>query len=175
MQRSDLEHVIRASGDIAGDTEIVVIGSQSILGQFPDASVRLLASMETDVYPRNKPDLADRIDGAIGEGSRFHEQNGYYAQGVGPETATLPRGWEGRLIEINNQNTNGITGLCLEVHDLAISKLVAGRTKDIEFIQELVRQDMVDQAILKKRLAATKLSEAGVAQIELRIAALFST
>lgn len=51
MQRSDLEHVIRASGDIAEDDEIIVIGSQSILGQFPNASARLLTSMETDVYP----------------------------------------------------------------------------------------------------------------------------
>ena len=35
MQRSELEHIIRASGDVAQDDEIVIIGSQSILGQFP--------------------------------------------------------------------------------------------------------------------------------------------
>ena len=52
MRRSELEHIIRASGDIAQDNEIVVIGSQSILGQFPDAPVRLLVSMEMDVYPK---------------------------------------------------------------------------------------------------------------------------
>ncbi|MGQ0752176.1 MAG: hypothetical protein ACT4PS_16750 [Betaproteobacteria bacterium] len=37
MKRSELEHLIRAAGRIAGDPEIVVIGSQAILGQFPDA------------------------------------------------------------------------------------------------------------------------------------------
>ena len=82
MRRSELEHIIRASGDIAQDDEIIIIGSQAILGQFPDAPVRLLTSMETDVYPRNKPALADKVDGAIGEGSPFHEEFGYYAQGV---------------------------------------------------------------------------------------------
>lgn len=80
MQRSELEHIIRASGDVARDDEIVIIGSQSILGQFPDAPTRLLVSMEADVYPNHKPELADRVDGAIGEGSAFHELNGYYAQ-----------------------------------------------------------------------------------------------
>jgi hypothetical protein len=37
MKRSELEHLIRAAGSIANDSEIVVIGSQAILGQFPDA------------------------------------------------------------------------------------------------------------------------------------------
>lgn len=37
MKRSELEHLIRAAGSIADDAEIVVIGSQSILGQFPNA------------------------------------------------------------------------------------------------------------------------------------------
>ncbi len=131
MQRSELEHIIRASGDVAQDDEIVIIGSQSILGQFPNAPMRLLVSMEADVYPKHNPELADRIDGAIGEGSSFHELHGYYAQGVGPETAKLPSGWKDRLVVIKNENTNGIAGLCLEVHDLAVSKFVAGRSKDL--------------------------------------------
>ncbi len=157
MQRSELEHIIRASGDISQDDEIVIIGSQSILGQFPDAPIRLLASMEADVYPKHNPDLADKVDGAIGEGSSFHEQHGYYAQGVGPETAVLPDGWKDRVIVVKNENTNGIAGLCLQVHDLAISKFVAGRYKDLEFIQELIRHEMVKKNVLFTRLAETKL------------------
>lgn len=82
MTRSELEHIIRAAGAIAKDDEIVVIGSQSVLGQFPKAPVALLASMEADVYPRNHPERADLIDGSIGEDSRFHETYGYYARGV---------------------------------------------------------------------------------------------
>ena len=103
MQRSELEHIIRASGDVAKDDEIVIIGSQSILGQFPDAPMRLLVSMEADVYPKNHPELADRVDAAIGEGSSFHELHGYYAQGVGPETAVLPSGWKDRVIIVKNE------------------------------------------------------------------------
>jgi len=157
MRRSELEHLIRAAGTIAGDREIVVIGSQAILGQFPDAPPALCRSMEGDLYPRNSPERADKVDGAIGEGSKFHEQFGYYAQGVAPDTAILPRGWRRRLVRVKNRNTGGYAGLCLEVHDLAISKYVAGREKDLEFTHELARRGMTDKRTLLKRLTATKL------------------
>lgn len=173
MKRSELEHVIRASGAIADDNELIIIGSQSILGQFPHAPAELLASMETDLYPRNKPELAELVDGSIGEGSFFHEQYGYYAQGVGPETAVLPAGWEGRLVEVNNENTNGIAGLCLEVHDLAISKYVAGRPKDMDFTRALARANMTDHRRLGRRLAKTKLSRVVRATTKARIDADF--
>jgi len=100
------------------------------------------------------------VDGAIGEGSRFHEQYGYYAQGVAPDTATLPRGWQRRLVRIENANTGGYAGLCLEVHDLAISKYAAGRGKDLEFTRELARHGMTDKKTSLKRLAATRLEAA---------------
>ncbi|MEK6210543.1 MAG: DUF6036 family nucleotidyltransferase [Pseudomonadota bacterium] len=164
MKRSDLEHLIRAAGRIAGDREIVIIGSQAILGQFPDAPLALCRSMEGDLYPKNEPELADKVDGAIGEGSRFHQQFGYYAQGVAPDTATLPRGWERRLVRIENANTGAYAGLCLEAHDLALSKYVAGRDKDLEFTRELARHGMTEKKTLLKRLTMTKL-DATIARV----------
>ncbi len=160
MRRSDLEHLIRAAGRIAGERELVIIGSQAVLGQFPDAPVALLMSMEVDLYPLSRPELADKVDGAIGEGSVFHQTHGYYAQGVGPGTATLPAGWRRRLVRVDNPNTGGYAGLCLEVHDLAISKYVAGREKGREFTRELARHGMTGRKMLLKRLAATKLDPA---------------
>jgi hypothetical protein len=175
MKRSELEHLIRAAGRIARARELVVIGSQAILGQFPDAPGALCRSMECDLYPRSKPELADKVDGAIGEGSQFHEQYGYYARGVGPDTATLPRGWQRRLLRVENANTNGYAGLCLEVHDLALSKYVAGRGKDFEFTRELARHKMTEKKTLLKRLAATKLDAALARAVRGRIERDFST
>ena len=173
MRRSELEHLIRASGDIADDDEIIIIGSQAILGQFPDAPPRLLSSMEADVYPRNYPEKADKVDGAIGEGSSFHELHGYYAQGVGKRTAVLPEDWESRLVAVNNENTNGVTGYCLEVHDLAVSKLIAMRPKDLEFVQELVRHDMLDKQTMLRRLRQTDLQKSVRTSVRTRIKSLF--
>ena len=115
------------------------------------------------------PALADKIDGAIGEGSAFHQTHGYYAQGVGPDTATLPRGWQRRLVRVDNPNTDGYAGLCLEVHDLAISKYVAGREKDREFTRALARHGLLDAATLRKRLAVTKLEPAVAKLVKARI------
>lgn len=173
MQRSDLEHLIRASGEIAGDNEIIIIGSQAILGQFPNAPVRLLMSMEADIYPKNNPEKADKVDGAIGEGSSFHELHGYYAQGVGERTAVLPRDWENRLVAVNNENTNGVTGYCLEAHDLAISKIIAQRPKDAKFVQELVRHDMIERKTMLHRLEQTDLPKPIRRNIQMRIMSLF--
>ena len=173
MRRSELEHVIRACGEIAGDDEFIIIGSQAILGQFPNAPHKFLMSMETDIYPKNMPDLADKIDGAIGEGSRFHATHGYYAQGVGPDTAILPQGWQDRLLPVKNENTNGNTGLCLEVHDLAISKLIASRSKDTEYVSALVNHEMISHGTMSQRLSGTELTNPERSRIKLRIDAMF--
>jgi len=158
MKRSELEHIIRAAGSIANDSEIVIIGSQSILGQFPNAPAPLLVSAEAGVFPMRDPQLSDLIDGSIGEGSPFPDMYGYYAQGVDDRTATLPNGWRERLIRIDNPNTVGVTGLCLEVHDLAISKYVAGREKDRVFTKELARHSMIQRAPLFARERETDIS-----------------
>ena len=65
MNRTQLEHIIRAASQISGDSEIVVIGSQAI--HATDAKLPPLAflTQEADVYPRNRPELADDIYGAI--------------------------------------------------------------------------------------------------------------
>jgi hypothetical protein len=96
MNRAQLEHIIRAAAAITNEYEIVVVGSQAILGAYPDAPEGLLESMEADVYPLHHPELSDLIDGSIGELSPFDKNFGYYAQGVGSNTAILPRGWEER-------------------------------------------------------------------------------
>lgn len=153
MNRAELEHVIRAAAEITGD-EIVVIGSQAVLGQFPDAPPSMLRSMEADLYPKNDPDRAIEIDGAIGDGSQFHETYGYYAHGVGPETPWAPIGWEARMpgLEIPplRKGTEPITAWFLEVHDLALAKLAAGREKDVEFVVEALLADIVDAGRLSR-------------------------
>ena len=170
MKRSELEHLIRAVGSIANDAEIIVIGSQSILGQFPDAPAALLVSAAADLFPKNHPQLSDLIDGSIGEGSPFHELYGYYAQGVDETTATLPGGWRKRLVKISNPNTVGVTGLCLEVHDLALSKYVAGREKDREFTSKLVKHRMIQRDTLIARERETELTPEVRKLVKARIA-----
>jgi hypothetical protein len=165
LRRAELEHVLRAAATVAEDDEIVVVGSQAILGQFPDAPDSLLVSREVDVYPRNHPERTDEIDGSLGDGSYFDSTYGYYAHAVGPETATVPTGWEQRLVAVRNANTGGATGWCLEVHDLVLSKCVAGRERDWEFVEETLLHGLADPGELRRRAADLPISPAGVERV----------
>ena len=110
MLRPQLEYIIRAAAGITGASEFVIVGSQSVLGQFPQAPDELLVSIEADVFSLRDPADNDLIDGSIGEGSPFHQTFGYYAHGVSQETAILPTGWRERLVPVRNQNRAAAPG-----------------------------------------------------------------
>jgi hypothetical protein len=157
VTREQLEHVIRAAAAITGDNEIIVIGSTSILGQFPDAPAEMLGSIEADVYPRNHPERFELID-VIGEMSRFQETFGYYADPVQHDLPKLPAGWKDRLVAVPVDGPAGrVRGLCLEVHDLVLSKYVASRAKDREFNRSAIRHGLVKRDALLGRLDTTEL------------------
>jgi hypothetical protein len=154
MNPEQLRHILRAAAAVTGEKFFVVIGSQSILGSHPDAPRSLRRSVESDTYPKDHPEKAIELDGAIGELSPFHHEFGYYAHGVAPETATLPEGWEQRLIEFKVNDPAGTIGLCLEKHDLVFSKLAAGREKDFDFIHELLRHRLVNRSKVLRLIEA---------------------
>ena len=66
MRRDQLEHIIRAAAAVTGENEFIVVGSQAILGRYPDAPAPLLISMEADLYPPAQPQMSDFIDGSLG-------------------------------------------------------------------------------------------------------------
>ena len=144
MERSELEHLLRAAGEIIGEQQFIVIGSQSILGKFPEAPEQLLRSREADFIAKNKPESTRMLE-AIGEASRFYETYGYYVDPVDSRTAVLPKDWKSRLVNLSSPSTKGVTGLCLDPHDLFISKVAAWRDKDIEFVKVMLEHRMVDQ------------------------------
>lgn len=159
MTRPQLEHVLRASAGITGADRFIVIGSQAILGQHPDAPEELLGSIEVDVFTLRSEQDANLIEGSIGEGSPFHEAFGYFAHGVAESTATLPDGWKSRLVRVDTPLTGGAVGLCLEAHDIAASKLVAAREKDLDYLRAMLKHGIVDVDVLRTRLGATPISD----------------
>jgi hypothetical protein len=57
-------------------------------------------------------------------------------------------------------------GLCLEPHDLAASKLAAGRPKNFEFVAALLREHLVDPRVVLERV--TELPIADTEKVYLR-------
>ncbi len=158
MKREDLEHLIRAAATILDEQDILVIGSQAILGSYNDAGLPadITLSVEADLGSFDDPDetKADLIHGALGELSAFHQSFGVYGDGVTTITAVLPDGWQDRLVPLTEPTGSGAVGWCLDVHDLCAAKLYAGRPKDHRFVQAAVTHRLVDPAELAARVDA---------------------
>lgn len=150
MQRSELAHVLRASSAIANETSFVLIGSQAILLLLDEPPADLLRSTEIDLYPSMHPEKADLIDGAIGALSTFHDTFGYHADGVAPETASLPPDWMTRAVF---SYVGDITAICPDLHDLTVSKCAAARDKDADYVRVLLQHKLVKLDTLLQRIA----------------------
>ena len=165
MRRDQLEHAIRTACQIINHQEIIIVGSQSILGTFRESELPPEATMsrEIDALPiaatnEETSFLADLIEGVAGEMSPFEETHGFSIDGVDLSTCVLPEGWQERLVKVSNVNTTGpsgtpqFTGWCLDKEDLCVAKAVAGRDKDRRFVAALLDSQLVDSRIISERL-----------------------
>lgn len=169
MKKQQVDHVLRAAGRITGEKRFIIIGSQSLHGKYPDLADAILRSTEVDLIAGGRASRTQWLN-AIGYLSAFHESFGYYADPVDQSTATLPKGWKGRLVNLAPGDTEGVQGLCLDPHDLAIAKYAAGREKDLIFTRELVRRRVLSEERLRSLLAQTAVSDEMRARISERIA-----
>jgi hypothetical protein len=155
VNRQQLAHLLRSACVVAHDVDVLVLGSQSILGSFDEEDLppQATASQGADIAFFDDPrrDKADEVEGAIGEMSTFHEENGVYAEGVHIEVAVLPDGWKDRLVSWDLQSSKPARPHFLDPHDLAISKLVAGRPKDYDFVLALIRSGLLDGGVIRER------------------------
>jgi hypothetical protein len=155
VTRKQLAHVLRTVARISGEREILIIGSQSILGSYPEDELpaRATGSMEVDTAFFTDPDgsKADVVDVNLGELSEFHNEFGYYPQGVSVSTGVFPAGWRDRLVAFETPETRPGRGLCLEPHDCILAKLVRFDEKDLDFAVALVRAGLISLDTLAER------------------------
>jgi hypothetical protein len=176
MRREHFNHLIAAAAQVSGEREIVVIGSQAILGSVDDPPESMLLSMEADVYPRNNPAKAEEIDASLGDGSPFQGTHGYYAHGVGPETAKAPKGWTDRLVRVEIplrvRQGAGAIALCMEPGDLVLAKCAAGRKRDWDFARDAIEANIVEFAELTSRIDDLPINQADRKHVRLMLAGI---
>jgi hypothetical protein len=159
MKKTEVEHVIRAASKICDDDEFIIIGSQSLHGKYPDLADEILMSQEVDIISKNNSKNTDFLN-TIGIDSPFHVQFGYYADPVEYSTATLPKNWKNRLVNLKTEtDTNGAKAYCLEPHDLVVAKLAAGREKDLIFIRALIIRNILVHDTVLRRISETRIPE----------------
>jgi hypothetical protein len=117
MRRDQLEHAIRTACQIVEATEVIVVGSQAILGTYLEEDLPAAATMsaEIDILPIADDNeetirLGDLIEATAGELSPFEGVHGFSIDGVDLKTSAMPDGWRHRLVKVQNATTAAPSG-----------------------------------------------------------------
>ena len=163
MTREQFNHAVRAAAAVLNTRKLLVIGSQAVHASTDAPVPAAERSMEADiaVLDADGPESANILDGSIGEMSIFHQTFGYCVREATSDTVLLPEGWRERLVPYVAPDTGGATAMCLDIHDLWLSKAAAGRDKDREFCAAVAEMGLVDPATLSARLDGMSLPEPG--------------
>ena len=164
MNRQQLEHIIEEVGRRTGLKYFYIIGAAAVLAELPEPfEAELIQTRDVDIVP-GTPDaaeedrIANQIDWVLGEGSDFEIEHQYYAQGLSRSTPQYaPADW---MLRARPVKAGAYTGLCMEIHDLALSKFGAGRPKDLEFNAALTRTGLLRKAELLRRLEQVRAEPA---------------
>jgi hypothetical protein len=145
---------------LAEDCQVIVLGSASLLASFPelgDGSEPLTATYDADLCPQPFDETtALMIHESLGESGAFHLRHGYHVDVLKEEVfETMPPGWRERLVPVP-----GVDGAwALEPHDLAATKLLVGREKDIALVHHLGLTGRVSRSVVERRLDAIPKDE----------------
>jgi hypothetical protein len=173
---NQLKAILSRASEITSQTEFYVIGSSAVLAVFESSTDPFLTrSNEADLLSlTGDPDIADKIGILMGELSPFHDTHDVYADGCTFETPTFaPDGWIDRTIAVHYPDI-GVTAHFMELHDLFLSKIGAGRPKDSEFCSALVNTQYIDREVLEERLPMIYCTESQRQNIRMRIDRLFA-
>jgi hypothetical protein len=107
--------------------------------------------MEADLVLSWTPG-GEKVEALMGLDSQFYKSFGVYVDTVSQNTSTPPRGWRRRLVPFETAATRPGRALCLDRHDLAISKLMAGRPKDFAFVLSLYQAGLLSMPTMLDRL-----------------------
>lgn len=153
MRREDLGRLFSRARDLCGETDYVVFGSLSVLGYAGEVPPRMAASIDVDAYSRNDPGRIFDLAPALGQGSAFEAEFGYYLDPISPRVATLPEGWADRLTRI--ELAPSLAAWFLEPNDAAVSKYARLEPRDREWIRPGLRAGVLSLAMLEARFAQT--------------------
>jgi hypothetical protein len=153
MKRDDLRRLFHEARRLSGETDFVVIGSLAVLGYTGDVPARMAVSIDVDAWCKSDPARVFDLAAALGQGSPFEAAHGYYLDPVSPRVATLPDGWDGRLIRIELEPA--LAAWFLDPNDAAVSKYARLEPRDREWIRAGLAAGILSASIIEARFAQT--------------------
>ena len=149
MNLEQIEVLLKEAKVVTQHDEFVIIGSLSILGFSPHPPKQMVMSIDVDMYLKNDPYRTSDIYKKLGQGSEFENANGYYADPVSPKLASLPEGWEARLIEYN---FGDVKAFFLDPEDAAVSKYIRGDERDLRWIHAGLEAGILKMITIERRI-----------------------
>ncbi len=133
------------------DDLLVIVGSQSIHAVTEHLPEIALQSIECDFFIIESAEKRAEVNERFGVFSAFQREQGLYADALGLATAILPTGWQTRLKPLINDEGE-IVANCADICDVAVSKLIAGREKDYEFLSDIFSRELIMTSEFLKRV-----------------------
>jgi hypothetical protein len=159
MRIHALNHLVESARALAQSRKVIVLGSASLLATFPEIGEQGLLDSTYDgdllLDPISK-EIASYLTESLGQGSLFRSERGYHADILHPTIVeSLPPGWESRLVPMAGfENV-----FAIDPYDLAATKLVVGREKDLTLVRGLLELGKISLGNLRERLNLMPLGE----------------
>ena len=121
----------------------------------------MIESDDIDFCYMENPEESFYLDERFQQNGYFHDKHGLYFDPVKPTMPSLPEDWQKRLLKknIDINNNEKISIYFLDLNDIAISKLVRGNKNDISWIESGLKNKILDQEIINKRLSSANVVE----------------
>ncbi len=156
MRKSDLFELIRKISEISSEEKPIIVGSQAVHAVTKNLPEIARKSIECDfLFTGGKTETRAEINKQLGVFSNFQIEHGFYADALGLATVVLPTGWQKRLQPLLDENGKTIA-YAAEIHDVAVSKLIAGREKDFQFLIDAFRIEIISVEKFAERVRLIK-------------------
>ena len=156
MNREQLYALLVQARTQVHHTEFVIVGSLAILGSVGKPPSTMVMSIDVDTYLKNDPQRTGELVEALGQGSAFEDEFGYYLDPVSPNLPSFPEGWQDRLVLLD---FGDIQAFFVDANDVAVSKYMRGEERDLRWLRAGLKDKLLNMDIIERRIASAPALE----------------
>lgn len=151
MNREQLHALLSEARKQVQHAEFVIVGSLAILGAVAEPPRTMVVSIDVDTYLKNDPQRTGELMQALGQGSAFEDEHGYYLDPVSPNLPSFPEGWQDRLVQID---FGDVKAFFVEANDVAVSKYMRGEDRDMRWLLAGLKAGLIDLDVIERRVSS---------------------
>jgi hypothetical protein len=156
LNRAQLHALLHRAKELSGHSEFVIVGSLAILGAVADPPDAMVVSIDVDTYLKADPGRTGELSEALGQGSPFEDEHGYYLDPVSPHLPSFPEGWQQRLILID---FGDVRAFFVEPNDVAVSKYIRGDERDMRWLREGLNSGLLNMDVIERRIGSAPTAD----------------